>query len=56
MTGYVASPFRREFGRTGRATVLTSFPSSLGPFGFFGLFNVAGGYVHHQLGELVGVA
>ena len=36
--------------------MLASFPGSLGPFGFFWLFNVAGGNVHHELGELVGIA
>ena len=55
-SGYIRALLRREFGRTGWATMLTSFPGPLGPFRFFLLLNVAGGNVHHQLSELVGIA
>ena len=36
--------------------MLASLAGSLGLFGFFWLVDIAGRNVHHQLGELVGVA
>ena len=56
MAGYVGSLLRRELGRTGWPTMLPGVPGPHSLRGFFGLLNVAGGDVHHQLGELVGIA